>query len=96
MPLYEFACAQCGARDEVFRKRVAEVVEPPPCPTAPDHEMRRVMSVFAHHLGFATKLSEAEATYGKEVDAAMGPEPDVGKAARDYERLAKDLPPESP
>ena len=54
------------------------------------------MSVFAHHLGFATKLSEAEATYGKEVDAAMGPEPDVGKAARDYERLAKDLPPESP
>ena len=97
MPLYEFACERCGARDEVFRRRATGEAEPPPCPAAPHttgHRMRRVVSGFAHHLGFATKLAEAEATYGAEVDAAMGPEPDVGAYARRYERAAKDLPPD--
>ena len=96
MPLYEFACEGCGARAEVFRQRAVRVVEPPPCPTAPDaagHRMARVMSGFAHHLGFATRLAEAEATWGAEVDAAMGPEPDVGRHARRYDRAARDLPP---
>ena len=96
MPLYEFACERCGARDEVFRQRMTSDIEPPPCPKAPDdagHTMARVMSGFAHHLSFATKVAEAEATYGAEVDAAMGPEPDVGKFARRYEEASKDLPP---
>jgi hypothetical protein len=55
--------------------------------------MRRVMSRFARHLDMQTKLADAEATWGKEVDAAMGAEPDVGRLARRYEGLAKDLPP---
>ncbi len=96
MPLYEFACERCGARDEVFRRRPGGDLKPPPCPTSPgdgDHRMRRVMSGFAHHLGFATRLAEAEATYGAEVDAAMGPLPDIGAPARRYARGAKDLPP---
>ena len=95
MPLYEFACEVCGARDEVFKQRVTSDVEPPPCPTAPDdagHTMSRVMSGFAHHLSFATKVAEAEATYGAEVDAAMGPDPDIGKFARRYDEASKDLP----
>lgn len=96
MPLYEFACEACGAHAEVFRQRAVRDVEPPPCPAAPDaagHRMARVMSGFAHHLGFATRLAEAEATWGAEVDAAMGPEPDVGRHARRYDRAARDLPP---
>ena len=96
MPLYEFACERCGARDEVFRQRVTSAVEPPPCPIAPgnaEHRMARVMSGFAHHLSFATKVEEAEATYGAEVDAAMGPDPDIGKYARRYDESARDLPP---
>jgi hypothetical protein len=40
----------------------------------------------------ADQLAEAEAKFGQEVDAAMGPEPDVGRLARRYESLAKDLP----
>ena len=51
------------------------------------------MSGFAHHLSFAAKVAEAEATYGAEVDAAMGPEPDIGKFARRYDEASKDLPP---
>ncbi|MXY72164.1 MAG: hypothetical protein F4Y97_03870 [Dehalococcoidia bacterium] len=96
MPLYEFACERCGARDEVFKQRMNSDIEPPPCPDPPEDgecRMTRVMSGFAHHLSFATKVAEAEATYGAEVDAAMGPEPDIGKFARQYDEAAKDLPP---
>ncbi|MCK9517897.1 MAG: hypothetical protein M0R74_02540 [Dehalococcoidia bacterium] len=97
MPLYEFQCAACGARDEVFTRAIQEDVPAPPCPKAggePGHDMRRVVSSFARHLTMADKLAEAEANFGKEVDAVMGGEPDVGKYARRYEALAKDLPPE--
>lgn len=96
MPLYEFVCERCGARDEVFKQRMTSDIEPPPCPDPPEDgecRMTRVMSGFAHHLSFATKVAEAEATYGAEVDAAMGPEPDIGKFARQYDEAAKDLPP---
>jgi hypothetical protein len=54
--------------------------------------MQRVVSLFARHLTVADQLAEAEAKWGKEVDAAMGPEPDVGRLARRYGELAKDLP----
>jgi hypothetical protein len=54
--------------------------------------MRRIVSRFTRHLTTADQLAEAEAKYGKEVDAAMGPEPDIGKYARRYESLSKGLP----
>jgi hypothetical protein len=54
--------------------------------------MERIMSGFARHLTETDKLAEAEATWGKEVDAVMGPGPDVGRNARYYDQLAKDLP----
>jgi putative FmdB family regulatory protein len=95
MPLYEFQCTKCGARDEVFTRRIQADVPAPACPQAgkeEGHEMRRVVSKFARHLTMADQLAEAEAKWGKEVDAAMGPEPDVGKYARRYESLAKNLP----
>jgi hypothetical protein len=60
----------------------------------PGHDMRRVVSKFAQHRTLADQLEEAEAKFGKEVDAAMGPAPDVDKYAKRYEALAKDLPPE--
>lgn len=97
MPLYEFRCAKCGAMAEVFARSVMAGVTPPACPAAPaerGHEMRRVVSTFVRHKTLRDQIEEAEAKYGKEVDAAMGPPPDVGKYARRYEKLAKDLPPE--
>jgi putative FmdB family regulatory protein len=95
MPTYEFMCAQCGARGEVFTRSITSGVKPPACPkgaTATGHEMRRIVSRFTRHLTTADQLAEAEAKYGKEVDAAMGPEPDIGKYARRYESLSKGLP----
>lgn len=55
--------------------------------------MVRIVSGFARHLTLKDKIAEAEAKWGKEVDAAMGPPPDVGKYARRYEQLSKGLPP---
>jgi putative FmdB family regulatory protein len=95
MPLYEFQCKACGARGEVFTRSVQSDVAAPPCPNKSvggEHEMQRVVSTFARHLTLGDQLAEAEAKWGKEVDAAMGPEPDVGKYARRYGELAKDLP----
>jgi|GEM_PF-992292 putative FmdB family regulatory protein len=96
MPLYEFQCKRCGARTEVFVRRATNEVPAPSCPESSreaGHEMVRVVSAFVRHLTLKDKIAEAEAKFGKEVDAAMGPPPDVGKYARRYEQLAKDLPP---
>jgi putative FmdB family regulatory protein len=95
MPLYEFLCPKCGARDEVFTRSVHAGVRPPACPKGPGeagHEMKRIVSAFARHLTAEDQLAEAEAKFGKEVDAAMGPDPDVGRLARRYDSLAKNLP----
>lgn len=95
MPLYEFQCKECGTREEVFTRSVKSDVTAPTCPNAKAgemHEMQRIVSAFARHLTLADQLVEAEAKWGKEVDTAMGPEPDVGKYARRYGELSKDLP----
>ena len=95
MPLYEFQCKQCGTREEVFLRSMQADVHAPDCPRAngeQGHEMRRILSAFARHATMADKLAEAEAKFGKEVDAVMGSDQDVGKYARRYDSLAKDLP----
>jgi putative FmdB family regulatory protein len=96
MPFYEFRCTKCDAREETFLKRIPDIIEVPNCPKAGNevgHEMVQMMSLFQRHLTSQDKIEEAEAKWGKEVDAAMGPEPDVGKYARRYAELAENLPP---
>ncbi|MBE7518151.1 MAG: hypothetical protein HS107_02810 [Thermoflexaceae bacterium] len=95
MPLYEFMCKACGARDETFTRTITGEPPAPECPAGqgePGHVMQRVVSSFARHLTMADQIAEAEARFGKEVDAAMGHEPDVGRFARRYEELARGLP----
>jgi len=96
MPLYEFRCPDCEARETVFTRTVTTEVEPPRCPNASCRKsvpMARAITKFARHLNDVDKVAEAEARFGKEVDASMGPERDIGYLSRRYERLAKDLPP---
>lgn len=76
-------------------RRLQAEVKIPACPNAhgaKGHEMRRIVSKFAQHRTVADQIAEAEAKYGKEVAAAMGTEPDVGRYARRYDSLAKNLP----
>ena len=95
MPFYEFACKKCGARDEVFARSISAPVAVPKCKAAgreKGHEMQRIMSKVIRQKTLSDQLAEAEAKYGKEVESALGNAPDVGKMARRYESLAKDLP----
>ncbi len=96
MPIYEYRCPTCGTKDTVFARTVSSPVTVPACANdrckkAPP--MVRAFSPFARHLTEADQVAEAEAKFGKEVDGAMGPGPDVGRMVRRYDRLAKDLPP---
>lgn len=97
MPIYEFRCPQCEQKESVFSRSVHVQPEAPPCRREGcrgfGQRMVRAISQFQRHLTMVDKLAEAEAKFGKEVDAAMGPEPDVGRYARRFETLAKDLPP---
>jgi putative FmdB family regulatory protein len=97
MPVYEFACKKCGSRAEVFARSISATVTIPKCATAgreKGHEMQRIMSKVIRQKTLSDQLADAEAKYGKEVDSALGASPDVGKLARRYESLAKDLPPD--
>lgn len=94
MPTYEFQCSVCGKRKEVFVRSMTMAVETPGCATKGcKGKMERVVSAFVRHRTLADQVADAEAKFGKEVDAAMGTGPDVGRLARRYETLAKDLPP---
>jgi putative FmdB family regulatory protein len=97
MPFYEFSCKKCGSRAEVFARSISAPVTAPKCAAAGrerGHEMQRIMSKVIRQKTLTDQLAEAEAKYGKEVEAALGQSPDVGRMARRYESLAKDLPPE--
>ncbi len=94
MPVYEYQC-RCGARTEVLVRSLKATPSAPDCPRAGrggKHALERVLSRFARHLTFADQTAEAEAKFGKQVNAVMGPGPDVGRLSRRYDRLTKDLP----
>lgn len=98
MPIYEFRCTSCGGREEVFTRTVSQDLVAPACANAAcksrGQAMVRAVTAFVRHMTESDKMAEAEAKWGKEVDAAMGPEPDVGKYARRFDTVGKDLPPE--
>jgi putative FmdB family regulatory protein len=97
MPVYEYACKKCGSRAEVFARSISATVATPKCSAAgreKGHEMQRIISKVVRQKTLSDQIADAEAKFGKEVDAAMGAAPDVGKMARRYDALAKDLPPE--
>lgn len=94
MPVYEYLCRDCNTRTEIYIRRADTGAQPPACPSgAGGHRMQRILSGFARRLTDADRLADAEARYGAEVEAVMGPGPDVASLARRYERLSKDLPP---
>ncbi len=96
MPIYEFQCPACGSRESVYARSMTAELTAPRCPNTACRKrngMVRAISRFAQHRTEADQVAEAEAKYGKEVDAAMGPMPDIGRMARRYSERSKDLRP---
>ena len=93
MPLYEYQCNICATRQELFVRSMTATLAPPACTKkACKGETVRVISKVVRRLTEADQMAEAEAKWGKQVNDVLGPSPDVGRHARRYERLSKDLP----
>ncbi len=94
MPVYEFLCGECGGRETVFKRAVTADVPAPVCShcSAGPERMTRAVTKFAQHKTLLDQVADAESKFGKQMDAVMGPKPDIGKYARRYDQLAKDLP----
>ena len=96
MPLYEYRCTRCGAREEVLVRSLNAEVKLPKCPKAEKgergHKMERILSRFARQYSDVEKLEQAEARWGSEVEAMMGPSGDIDRGVRAYDKLSEGLP----
>ena len=69
MPVYEFACMDCKKVVSVLVRRVSDDVRAA-CPTCGGRNMRRLVSGFAFHRSFMTKLEQLDPKYDKMIDAS--------------------------
>jgi putative FmdB family regulatory protein len=70
MPIYVFGCRQCGARVEVFVRRVDDPTDVT-CSGCGAAEMERVPAWFASPRAELAIVQELDPTYYKRVDAAL-------------------------
>jgi putative FmdB family regulatory protein len=62
MPIYEFSCAGCGKRVEIFRRTVSSTA-PATCPGCGSADLRRLISRFAVHRSASVYGSAGEERY---------------------------------
>ena len=96
MPLYEYRCSKCGAKDEILVRSVNAEAKAPKCPRAEKgsrgHKMERILSPFVRQYNDSEKLEQAEARWGTEVEAMMTPSGDIDRGVRVYNELSKEKP----
>ena len=56
MPIYQYDCAGCKRRVEVFFRSVARAVDPKACPECGSKEIKRAVSMFARRKTAAQRL----------------------------------------
>ncbi len=69
MPIYEYACMDCKKVVSVLVRKINSSAQPH-CPTCDGTELHRVMSNFAFHLSFVSKLDQLDPKYDKMIDAS--------------------------
>jgi putative FmdB family regulatory protein len=70
MPIYEYACHNCREFVEVITRRVPDESFVPACPTCGGTKLTRMISRFAFHLSFKSKLDALDPKYDKMIDAS--------------------------
>ena len=69
MPIYEYACHDCKKFVEVITRRVSDDFEPH-CPECNGTQLTRMISNFAFHLSFQSKMEQLDPKYDKMIDAS--------------------------
>jgi len=69
MPIYEYACHNCKQFVEIIVRRVSDDFEPR-CPECGGRRLTRMISSFAFHLSFKSKLDQLDPKYDKMIEAS--------------------------
>jgi len=70
MPVYEYACHNCKKFVEVITRRVPDEKFVARCPDCGRKKMTRMISNFAFHLSFQSKVDQLDPKYDKMIDAS--------------------------
>jgi putative FmdB family regulatory protein len=69
MPIYEYACHNCKKFVEVIVRRVTDDFEAR-CPECGGKKLTRMISSFAFHLSWRSKIDALDPKYDKMIDAS--------------------------
>jgi putative FmdB family regulatory protein len=70
MPIYEYACHDCKKFVEVITRRVTDDGTDARCPDCGGKHLTRMISRFAFHLSFQSKMDALDPKYDKMIDAS--------------------------
>jgi putative FmdB family regulatory protein len=69
MPIYEYGCHTCKKFVEIIVRRVGKDFQPR-CPDCGGRKLTRMISNFAFHLSFKSKIDALDPKYDKMIDAS--------------------------
>jgi putative FmdB family regulatory protein len=69
MPIYEYGCHRCKKFVEIVVRRVSDDFEPR-CPECGGKKLTRMISNFAFHLSWKSKIDALDPKYDKMIDAS--------------------------
>jgi len=76
MPIYVYTCRGCGARTEVYARRVGAEIAPV-CKSCGSSALERAISPFAFQRDFASQMANLDPVYRKRIDAAIANTPEA-------------------
>ncbi len=83
MPIYEYGCRDCGAITGMFVRSASARSRKPACEKCGSKSVQRVISRFAFHQSFQSKLEQLDPKYDKMIDAS-NPDLSFGNLVKKY------------
>lgn len=76
MPIYVFACGECGARVEKLVRRIGDCPAPA-CAACGASTMQRAITQFTRVRDLASQMADLDPVYRRRIDAAIANTPDA-------------------
>jgi putative FmdB family regulatory protein len=70
MPIYEYGCKECGSVTSALVRSTATRAKKPVCARCGGKRVERIISKFAFHQSFQSKLEQLDPKYDKMIDAS--------------------------